>query len=163
MKSVFSILSFILILGINSFGQNSDLVLTARSNGFIQTIHEGARISINCNDGRYLKGKLKILSNSQIMLCTDTISMDEINLIRYGTVFTKITSGILIVGGGLLITACGISLAKAGTPTNKTNYNALPVVGFIGVGTFITTGGIIHLIKGRKFKKEIWEFSIQVK
>jgi len=163
MKSVFLFISVFLIAGINCFGQHYDLVLTAKTNGFSQTIHEGAGIAVNCNDGRYIKGKLKIISYTQIMLGTDKISMDEINSIRYGTKFSRITSGILIVGGILLEAAIVISLAKAGTRTHKDNFNPLPAVGLINVGAIVTTGGIIYLIKGRKFKKEIWEFSIKTK
>jgi hypothetical protein len=141
------------------------LLLKAKATGIERTINEGSRISIICNDHRKLKGKLKIISNSAIMLGANKINIDEINSINRGTVFSKVTSSILIAGGGFLIayTYVGLSTTINKTKEYKVNLDPVPGYGLIGIGAGLLTAGIIYFINGKKYKKELWEYSVITK
>jgi hypothetical protein len=163
MELMFPFLIIVLILMYTGcgFGQNYSLVLKGKTTGVERTIHEGSRISIKRSDGSYVKGTLSIISNSEIMISQSKIELNDISIISSKSASSNITGGALIGSGGLLITLGIIAISTASTQTNKSNFNALPVIGVIVVGGLIVPYGITHIIKGKRYKKEIWEYRIK--
>jgi hypothetical protein len=167
MKSFVFITYFLFLCLLSGNGQNKTLVLYNKNTGHTKTIQERRNIEIVCKDSidifrhnhkikrvnKMVKGKLRIINDSCLIVRNDTLKISNILEIRIKPNAT------LIIGDGLICGTIAGGLVLLSFPLHEAAY----VVGilYLGVGG-VTTGIGIALASNRiKYKVSDWELSIK--
>lgn len=122
---------------------------------------ENKRLKVSTEDGRVMRGRLHLISDSSFSLVNstngkiDTFKISEVWKINNVSLFTSIlTAGIEVTG--IVITAIGVSFLKDGTPSN-----GLSVFG----GMLIATGSGVMLCgvatsNGKALRNHIYSYHL---
>ncbi len=165
MKHIFFVFLFIFFSGF-SFSQKSDtcqtLVFEDESLRKPKVFKDGSQITIwSGARNRKLYGKLKILSDSSIAVGTDSIFLEDINIVKIKNMFLEKTGGkFMIYGGvtsGLGVLMIHRSLKKIEESTANIIYVIPLLTGTIltAIGPVISATGLSLVIIGNSKKLKI--------
>jgi|WetSurMetagenome_2_1015567.scaffolds.fasta_scaffold00609_5 hypothetical protein len=162
MRTLLSILLVTLIFASDAFGQSRSLVLTRRKTKAETEITEGKIITITDISGQRFKGHFKILNDSEIIIKSDTISVEQIVKLRIKLIDTVIPglgmSAVGIMGSGLGIFLISLTSGEAVTLGLIAIDCGVAIftAGFIGLASV----GVTWVLIGKKYTSEKWEFRL---
>lgn len=161
----YALLFFVLISFsiISVKAQKGGLLVTKYKNQKSKFITEDSKVRIK-SGGKTLKGRFTILSDSTILVQTDTILLTQISEVRFQKVATQFGGGLLLLAGAYL-TAGGIFGVATIAAEGGVGSGALLIGLFIFSplyvgGAFIAATGILLLVKGKKFTSSNWKYKI---
>ncbi len=132
MRTIFFITSFSLTFILSSYCQDQVLLLTKKKNQKEKTVEEGRKIKVYANDGSVHHDRFHAISDSLIVLESDTVSLSEIEKIRTKSTASKVVGGIFAGSGGI-VTIFGsmllIEMVSEGglTALHRSNWRAKSV------------------------------------
>lgn len=160
MKFVQIILTLLFLLAqAISYSQSRYLVLKNRFKDKVKEIPENKRIKIIYDGDKKSSGELKIISNSSILVGNDTVNLFQIEVIKYKPNLGKII-------GGALVTIGVVSIFNAIVFDSTINGEEITNLstGVVAIGSSIPLGFGIGIMNNTvKFRKNLWEYSIQMK
>jgi len=156
---LFFVFIYFSVLSVNA--QKGGLLVTKYKNQKSKFIKEDLKVRIKSN-GKTLKGRFRTLSDSTILVKTDTILLSQISEIRVTTFPIQLGGGLLLLAG-TYITAGGIfgvaTLASEGGGGGLLVGLLVFSPLYVG-GAFIAASGIFLLVKGKKYATSKWEYKI---
>ena len=150
------------LISVNIFSQTNVLKLNKRNADKTKTINEGKKIRIITTDKKKINGKFEIIDNKNISIDQDTLTLQEIEIIRKKSTASKIIGGIF-TGEGLFITYLGSVLliqSMAEAPIVAVFYIMFGVP-ITSLGIFVTATGSVILFSGKKYKNNKWIYEIE--
>lgn len=157
----FIILFLVVFSVFSSSAQKNGLMLTKYKNQHTKFIKEGSRIHVR-SKGTPVKGSYTILTDSTILVQTDTIPLSQISALRFKTLPIQLGGGSLLLAGSYL-TAGGIygivalteELAGLGFVAGLFLFSPL----YVG-GGLLAAGGVLMLVRGKKCSSAKWKYEI---
>jgi hypothetical protein len=163
MKRSIIILICCQLLCSGTYGQESYLVLTKKSEKKEQTIKEGNKIKVYLQDG-YIKGNFNIIDSISIAIEKDTILLSQIKGIEARTSATLVTGIALTVVGSALLAYGVVEKKEANENDPSSGYfsGSDPTgVGFIVLGAGMATYGLGNIVGGMNYKSAKWRYTIR--
>lgn len=175
MKELIITISLILCSFYSILGQEEELVVKNKEDGFTKIIHKKRFLLVTRKDGNVYKGLLDVRSNCVLLMDEKgfgvTIPVDSIQKIRFINGFEngmRIFAGSTFTLGGLFTAFIGAVLYGFDSEGGPSNYT--PPTGpliqdrtieLVGFG--IATVGIILLCIHRHYELKNWDFIIEKK
>lgn len=163
-KKIIILCSALLVVLLNGYGQNKELLLTNKISGKERIIHEGQKLKVRLKTGQVYRGELILKDttnstseNNQIIIRTqpdyDVFSFNKINLNEI-EVIKKISLPGNIIGGtltavGSAITIAGVVILSSQTPLpERTTYNNDQIAGIADQNTGKLLSGAFSIVVG---------------
>jgi hypothetical protein len=154
-------LVFALLCFSSSFFAQEVLVLTKKKNGKEKTISLNNKIKLRTNSGEEFKGLFTLHEDSLTIVDEGTISLQDIEMISCKSTGVKIAGGSLAGFGGFAIIGLSISIVQALSDGALGTTLLVILIPTEIVAILITTAGVVMLTRGKKFKKDKWNYSIK--
>lgn len=122
-------------------------------------IPEGSKIQVIKDHKRY-KGTLKVISDQSILIDSDTILINQIQLLNAKTFSSKLGGGILVAAGSFF---GGLGVAGVGSALLSADSYAILGIVFAPLGVLGIIGvikGVKLISRGRKFNPSDWEYRV---
>jgi len=147
-------------------GQESQLILTNKSNAKEHVIETGKKVTVYLSESSYVKGDLVLMDSTSISVGKDTIPLAEIFSIKARSKQTQTKGEILTGIGAAFILGGAIAMGTASQQKDESFditsgvYEATGI-GLFAIGGVITGAGIINLTTGKNFNRSKWDYSIR--
>jgi hypothetical protein len=142
--------------------QNSGILVTKSKNQKTKFIKEDSRIRIK-SGGKTIKGRFSALSDSTILVQSDTLLLKQISELQVKT-FPIQLGGAALLLVGTYSTAFGIvgvvAAATSEFATLGLVFGIILLSPFYVGGVLIATTGILLIIHGRKYTFPKWKYKI---
>ncbi len=171
----------ILVIKLNGYCQNKELVIKNIKSGKEKVIHEGQKLKITLFNGDVIRGRLKLNDTSKItgtnrfILISNNIFSDHdktINVININNIESIKIKYLVLSIIGSIITCGGASFIIGGaaiinsTPNNPDVSGIGIGIGIIGITFGLFVGiipGTIILSSGNEYDVNQWEYYIKTK
>lgn len=158
-KIISNIILFLFIF--NGFSQETHYIyLKNKKNNKEKYIKENKNVHILHKDSSELNGRFRILNDTTIIVENDTISINDIKLIKRkgvllpGTILTILDSPVTLYGA----ICCYLAIAYQGTLLAFTA--AIMGIPALIIGAIPTIVGIRFLILNKRYKTDKWKIKI---
>lgn len=141
------LIMFLIFSTITTFSQEKGLLLTNTTNKKTDFLIENRRIKVFTEDGKKIAGKFKIIDENTIEINSILISMNSIQKVRKASIFSAISTPILVTAGSI-----GTVLGVAGVFKSDT----IGSIGYLPPSIPLT----IIPLHPNKHPKEKWEYKI---
>jgi hypothetical protein len=156
-------------------GQNNQLVLRSKTHEKVIVVPDGKKVKVIDTSGKTHTGKLSVYTDSVngaslLIVGKDTLGINAISVIKMRPLFTKISGGVLTVGGGSL-TLFGLYIVVAGLGITgdwadmEGFIKALAIIlggGMAFAGALVTTAGVaLWKTFLKKYPATKWDFQIK--
>lgn len=162
MKYSILLLVLVSLMVLQVSAQNGGLLVTKYRNQKSNFIKEDSKIRIRIG-GKTLKGKFTALSDSAILVQTDTILLSQISEIRYRKIASQIGGGLLLFTG-TYFTAGGIlgvaTFAAEGVGEGGLLIGLLVFSPLYVGGAMIAVTGAFLLFRGKKYSSANWKYKV---
>ena len=146
---------------LSGYAQNGGILVTKYRNQKSKFITEDSKIQVK-SGGKTIKGRYTILSDSTILVNTDTISLKQIAEFSVKNLPVQLGGAALLLAGAYS-TAGGIVGVIAATSEFGIYgfvFGAIFLSPFYVGGVYIAATGILLLVRGKKYASAKWKYKI---
>lgn len=149
-----------LMVSFTAWAQSSGIQLTKHQNQRIKFIKEGTKTLVR-HGALISKGPFTILSDSTILVNTDTILISNVQEIRVRNIGNQITGGAMALIGSYLFVVGIVGIAAIAADMGQVALLYGIIFLPVGVGcVWAAATGIGYLTKGKKYSGNKWDYRI---
>lgn len=158
MKRTILTTTLLLLFILSGFAQTNGLEFKNLSTQKTKYIKEGEKIKVK-SDGKTYKGRFEIISDSQILVESDTLLLSDIQDIRTKSFLSSLGGGLLFVYGSFGAAAMIYGISMIAIEGGELVILGILFFGAMGVGAaFIAAGGFALMVHGKSHKSKRWEY-----